>query len=59
MEDREDGEEKEWGGEGEVCGGSEGDSGDCASLLVQNEQECGGGGDCAWDRPGGLVVEQG
>ena len=54
-----EGEEEDWGEEGEVGCGSEGGWVEVVAAVVQGEQEdgCDGGGD--GDRPWGAVIEQG
>jgi hypothetical protein len=53
----EDEDEKDWGSEGEVCGGAESDRGDGESKIVQQEQDCCGEGGGAWHWPWGVVIE--
>ena len=54
-----EGQEEEWGGEGEVCGGTEGDGFDYEVVSVKEEQKRSGVCDGAGNRPGSLVTEQG
>ena len=54
-----EGQEEERSGEGEVCGGAEGDGVDYQMVSVKKEQKCCAVCDGAGNRPGSFVAEQG
>ena len=55
---REEGQKEDWGGQGEICGGTKGSSCDGVMLLVEVEKEGRGKGGGVGDGSRGAVVEQ-
>jgi hypothetical protein len=56
---QEEGQEEDWSGEGEICGGAKGGSRDGVALFVEEQKEGRGEGGGGGDRLRGTVVEQG